>query len=88
MGSDSDKLKELEEEERCPIGSREALRYGQQIVGNGTRRCNASCDYCTDSAPKAQTWTDGETSAMRNFSVQAWRETAVQGEERFIVVAK
>jgi len=30
-------LKKLEEEDRCPIGSREALLYGRQIVGYNTR---------------------------------------------------
>ena len=63
--SNLDKLKELEEEERCPIDSREALPYGQHIVGYSTRRCTATFEYCTDSAPKVPTRTDGETSALR-----------------------
>jgi len=41
-GSDSDRLKDVEEEDCCPIGSRDALSYGRQIVVYNMRRCTTS----------------------------------------------
>ncbi len=61
---DSNKLKEMEEEDYCLTKSREALPHGWQIVAYNTRRHTATYGQCTHSALKAPTQTDGETSTL------------------------
>jgi hypothetical protein len=67
---DSDRLKELKEEDCCPIDNREELPYGRHMFKYNTRRRTATCEYCTDSALKAPTRTDEETSVLRETSMQ------------------
>jgi hypothetical protein len=62
-GLDSEKLKELEEEDCCPICIQEALPYGRQVVVCISKRCTSTYGYCIDSPPKAPTRTDGEPAA-------------------------
>ncbi len=77
----------MEEEDCCPMGSREALPYGWQIVVSSKRRFTASYEYCTDSASKAPTRCDGEPAAKWRFYAQARRVIVVQGRDHFFVVA-
>jgi hypothetical protein len=46
-GTDSKRLKEPEEAESCPSGSKEASPYGQDIVDYRSQRCNAAYGYCS-----------------------------------------
>jgi len=84
---DSDRSMGMEEEVCFPTDSREALSQGWQILVYNTRCRTTAYGYCTDSAPKAPTRTDGETSALWIFYVQARTETIMQGGDHFLVVA-
>ncbi len=61
-GFDSDRLKEMEEKDCYVTDSRKALPQEWQIVVCSTRRRIVAYGYCTDSALKAPTRTDRETS--------------------------
>ena len=82
---DSDRSMGMEEEVCFPTDSREALSQGWQILVYNTRCRTTAYGYCTDSAPKAPTRTDGETSALWIFYVQARSETTLHGRGHFFM---
>ena len=75
----------MKEEDCYLTDNREALPQEWQIFVYNTRRHNATYGYCTDSAPKTPTRTEGKTSALWKTHVQARSETTVQGGDHFLV---